>query len=403
MRGLEGFRVEFLQEKKGDWMRNPKENPLIDESLAAESIQGADDATALPSRLSRYSKAHHRAVEMAHYAAERGEVKLSAKLEGCGSHLLFRHYYTVDKVRLHAAYFCKKHLLCPLCAIRRGAKMVKAYMDRLQVILAENPRLKPYLVTLTVKDGGDLRERFNHLFRSVQRLHKCRTGKGQYSEACKADGAVWSYEFKRGKNSGLWHPHVHAVWLCETPPDQEALSAQWKAITGDSHIVDIRPFHEGQDVVEGFLEVFKYAVKFSDLPMDDNWHGYEVLGGKRLIASFGVFRGVEVPEELTDERLDDLPYVEMLFRFVQNVGYSFVGVTPPAEHAQKGKMNFGGSRPTLADTRPYRSLHLRQLQGKYGTGSTLAQPRSMQSQGRNQRPQPDQREGPGEDSGEANP
>jgi hypothetical protein len=383
-------------------MRSPKENPLVDDALAGESSQGADDATALPNRLSRYSKAHHRAVEMAHYAAAHDEVKLSAKLEGCGSRLLFRHYYTVDKVRLHAAYFCKKHLLCPLCAIRRGAKMVKAYMDRLQVILADKPTLKPYLVTLTVKDGEDLAERFKHLSRSVQLLHKARVTPRMYSEACKADGAVWSYEFKRGKNSGLWHPHVHAVWLCETPPDQDALASQWKAITGDSHIVDVRPFHEGQDVVEGFLEVFKYAVKFSDLPLDDNWQGYQTLAGKRLIASFGVFRGVDVPEELTDEGLDDLPYVELMYRFVYGVGYSFVGTAGPNERPEKEKRPTG-PRPALVETRPYRSLHLRQLQGKYGMGSTVDQPKSVQSQGRNRRPQPDQREGPGEDSGAANP
>lgn len=383
-------------------MRSPKENPLNDESLAAESDQGADDATALPSRLSRYSKAHHRAVEMAHYAAAHDEVKISAKLEGCGTHLLFRHYYTVDKVRLHAAYFCKKHLLCPLCAIRRGAKMVKAYMDRLQVILAQNPNLKPYLVTLTVKDGEDLGERFKHLSRSVQMLHKARVTPRMYSEACKADGAVWSYEFKRGQNSGLWHPHVHAVWLCETPPDQEALSQQWKAITKDSFIVDVRPFHEGQDVLNGFLEVFKYAVKFSDLPLADNWHGFQTLAGKRLIASFGSFRGIEVPEELTDEGLDDLPYVEMMYRFIYGVGYSLAGVTTPADKSVQ-QHRPTGQRPALVDPRPYRSIHLRQLQGKYGTGSAVDQPRSMQSQGRNRRPQPDQREGPGEDSGVANP
>lgn len=280
--------------------------------------------------------------------------------------------------------------------------MVKSYMDRLQVVLAQNPNLKPYLVTLTVKDGEDLGERFKHLSRSLQLLHKARVTPRMYSEACKADGAVWSYEFKRGKNSGLWHPHVHAVWLCETPPDQEALSAQWKAITGDSHIVDIRPFHEGQDVVEGFLEVFKYAVKFSDLPLEDNWHGSQILAGKRLIASFGSFRGVEVPEELTDEGLDDLPYVEMMYRFVYGVGYSLAGVTTPAENPAKEKRSTG-QRPALVETQPYRSIHLRQLQGKYGAGSPVDSSRSMQSQGRNRRPQPDQREGPGEDSGVANP
>ena len=150
------------------------------------------------------------------------------------------------------------------------------------------------------------------------------------------------------------------------------------------------------------MEVFKYAVKFSDLPLDDNWQGYQTLAGKRLIASFGVFRGVDVPEELTDEGLDDLPYVELMYRFVYGVGYSFVGTAGPNERPEKEKRPTG-PRPALVETRPYRSLHLRQLQGKYGMGSTVDQPKSVQSQGRNRRPQPDQREGPGEDSGAANP
>ncbi|WP_062794411.1 protein rep [Cupriavidus metallidurans] len=305
-------------------MRPEKENPLIDESLAAESKQGADDAAGLPSRLARYSRAHHRAVEMSNYVTEQGNDKLSRELHHCGSYLLFRDYYTVGKVRLHAAKFCKRHLLCPLCAIRRGAKMVKAYLDRLEVIRQGDPDLKAYLVTLTVKDGEDLRERFEHLHRSVARLHKTRHGQRQHSEACKAEGAVWSYEFKRGKNSGEWHPHMHAVWLCHEAPDAQQLSAEWRDITGDSFIVDVTPFHDQQDVVTGFLEVFKYALKFSDLPLPDAWHGYQVLAGRRLIASFGAFRGIEVPEEMTDEGLDDLPYIEMLYRYVHEVGYSVV-------------------------------------------------------------------------------
>jgi hypothetical protein len=51
--------------------------------------------------------------------------------------------------------------------------------------------------------------------------------------------------------------------------------------------------------VEGFLEVFKYAVKFSDQPPADTWHAYSVLKGKRLLGSAGCFRGVEVPDDST--------------------------------------------------------------------------------------------------------
>lgn len=308
---------------RGNGLDEPNKNPLIDGILADESNQGGDDAAALPGRLNRYSQAHHRACEMAQYADQQGHVKLAYKLKSCGDYLVFRDYFTVSKVRLHAAYFCKKHLLCPFCAIRRGAKMLKAYLDRLQVILSDEPDLKPYLVTFTVKDGEDLLERFDHLQRSLQKLHKYRhLDRGHEVQKCV--GAVWSYEFKRGKGSSLWHPHVHAVWLCREKPDQEKLVQQWQHITGDSFIVDVRPFHDDQSVVGGFLEVFKYAVKFSDLPLEDNFQGFELLTGKRLIAAFGAFRGVQVPEALTDEPLQDLPYVELFYSFRKNAGYTLV-------------------------------------------------------------------------------
>jgi hypothetical protein len=361
------------QRKRGVFLENPKKNPLNVDSLAAETNQGADDAAVMPGRLDRYSKAHHRALAMSDYAMKMADAstsstlgdayaKIAVKLRDCGNYLLFRDYYTVGKVRLHAASFCKKHLLCPFCAIRRGAKMVKAYMQKLAVIKAENPDLKAYLVTLTVKDGPDLAKRFSHLYHSVAKLHKTRTGKGQHSEACKADAAVWSYEFKRGKNSGDWHPHVHAVWLCNEAPDAVQLSAEWKRITGDSFIVDVTPFHDQDDVINGFLEVFKYAVKFSDLPLDDNWEGYKTLSGKRLIASFGLFRGIEIPDDLIDEPLDDLPYVDMLYKFIFGAGYSLTQMNDlPRTKALKRPR---GQVPVM---RSKDSVHLQKLRKKYST------------------------------------
>ena len=77
--------------------------------------------------------------------------------------------------------------------------------------------------------------------------------------------------------------------------------------------------------IDGFLETFKYALKFSDLPLADNWEAFQKLKGKRLINSFGVLRGVEVPEDLTDDDLDeDLPYMLMLYNYRKGSGYNFV-------------------------------------------------------------------------------
>lgn len=314
-------------------MRPEKEKPLSVDSLAAETERGLDDASGLPHRLDRYSKAHHRALHMADYARQKGDVKLSANMEQCGHYMLFRDYFTVGKVRLHAARFCKKHLVCPLCAIRRAAKQVKAYLDRLTVIQSEQEGLQASLVTFTVKNGEDLSERYRHLTGAFRRMQHARRNfladRGPFVELAKIEGAVGSYEFKRGKNSGLWHPHIHMVVLHRTPLDQARLREDWKRFTGDSFMVDVTPFHDQEDPVSGFLEVFKYALKFSDLPLADNWTAFQELAGKRLVFSFGLFWGVQVPDELTDERLDDLPFIEMLFQFHRGAGYSIAKVSEP--------------------------------------------------------------------------
>jgi hypothetical protein len=248
--------------------------------------------------------------------------KLLQRLTSCGDYLVFRHYFTVDKVRLHGASLCMKHLLCPLCAIRRGAKALKAYLDRFEAIKVAQPDLRPFLVTLTVKDGPDLLERFKHLHDSQRELWMQKHRGRVASPLAGIVGAVWSYEVKRGKSSGDWHPHLHMIALAESMPDQAHLSEVWHGITGDSFIVDVRPIDQ-DDPVSGFLEVFKYAVKFSDQPPADTVHCFETLGGKRLLGSAGCFRRVVVPDDLMDdpEGLDGLPFATLFYRYLSG-GYS---------------------------------------------------------------------------------
>ena len=290
-----------------------KENP---DSVAAE-IGVQDGIEALPKRVERYEKAKNSALDIAEYMGTLPKHQAMANtVKGCGNYLLFRHFFTIDTVKLHAASFCRKHLLCPLCAIRRGAKALGAYLDRFEAIKRSNARLGAFLVTLTVKDGPDLRERFKHLHDSQRELWK-RKHRGRGSVLDGVEGAVWSYEIKRGQGSGLWHPHLHMIALAEVMPDAERLSREWHEITGDSFIVDVRPISQ-EDPASGFVEVFKYAVKFSDQEPADTVHAWEVLAGKRLLGSAGCFRGVEIPEDLTDDPGDylGLPYVDLLFRYL---------------------------------------------------------------------------------------
>lgn len=303
-------------------------SPSTAGTLASKTVKGHTVDTH-NQRLRKYETAHYRVKSMSEYIRKNFKgnktyLHLARQIEECGAWLLFRHYYQVDEIRLHMANFCKKHILCPLCAIRRGGKAVEAYMNKLEVILQEHEHLKLYLVTFTIKNREDLGDAYNHLHQAMKTMLQQRRnalkGTRPSIQMNKAEGGVTSYEFKIGENSGLWHPHAHSLWLCSSRPDQQQLSEEWKAITGDSFIVDVRPINP-DDMVSGFLEVFKYAVKFTELPKDKNLDAFLLLKGRRLINPFGLFHGTKIPDTLTDDPIKDEPYIELFYRFMEGQGY----------------------------------------------------------------------------------
>lgn len=310
-----------------------EKNPLISESLATEEIRGSD----LKKRLERYSGAKARSLAMSEYIKSTKHSrysKIAYRLNECGSFLWFKNYFEKGEIRLHSASFCEKSALCPFCAIRRAGKFIKAYMGKLESLRAIYPNLKPYMLTLTVKDGESLSERFLHLrfaikaYMQKRRDYLARESSNRnrpHVELVKALGGVYSIEIKRGKNSNLWHPHVHFVILCDylNEIDSKKLSEEWHEITGDSFIVDCRSFYstDPECVIDGFLEIFKYALKFSDMSLEDNFHAYEILNKQRLVGNFGILRGVDVEESLSDFCPEDEQYFDMFFRYYKNRGY----------------------------------------------------------------------------------
>jgi hypothetical protein len=89
-------------------------------------------------------------------------------------------------------------------------------------------------------------------------------------------------------------------------------------ITGDSFIVDVRPIVG--DPAEGFMEVFKYAVKFSDQPVA-TIHGTPFRRSRETPSWLcWVLRGVEGAGRADRRALDDLPYVELFYRYLHGKG-----------------------------------------------------------------------------------
>ena len=58
-----------------------------------------------------------------------------------------------------------------MCAGIRAARSMNRYIQRIEEIMRQNRKLKPVLITLTVKNGEDLQERFEHLRLILRRFY----------------------------------------------------------------------------------------------------------------------------------------------------------------------------------------------------------------------------------------
>lgn len=324
-----------------------KENPLLSEEVLAD-----DSAEGHIKRLSRYSLAKTRQKQVADRILSRiidpvtGETigdpkgkdgKLHKALEECGSFLLYRHYYELHKYRLLAGCTCKKHLLCALCAIRRAAKCVSIYSEKINQVMAAN-EFDVIMITWTVKNGPDLAERYGHLQTSAQELLQKR--RNALKKNPKTDtlfkhvaGAIYSYEVTVNPESGF-HPHIHMIALVpkgmfktktmtikkrqvKVLPDLWAgLVEDWKSITGDSKIVDVRLIENEGDQMYALVETFKYALKMNEMDVDTQLHCYDILAGRRMMGSMGALFGVKLPDNLNDDLLPgEEKFVDIVYQY----------------------------------------------------------------------------------------
>ena len=306
-------------------LRPEKETPCPSVPASEKGTRGG--SSDLLRRLSRYGSAKAHTVNI---ATELGRDRLKAmginyptRILECGDWLKFRDYYTGPGVKLHGANFCKQHLVCTLCAIRRASRMMASYVERFQVIKEKCPSLNPYLATLTVRNSHDLRQVLEHLLASLKILHERRTRRNTRTIMSMIFGGVYAVELTHDHATG-WHPHVHAIWLAEEEPNTYALRSEWEKITGDSFMCDVRPIVADGDLpadidphTKGFAECFKYAMKPTELGAERIEKAFPILAGRRLVGSFGLFRGVPAPDDLSDDTtgLQDLPYFEFFARY----------------------------------------------------------------------------------------
>lgn len=175
---------------------------------------------------------------------------------------------------------CKDRWCVP-CQIRRRTTIKENLREALK---GQGTRM----LTLTTKHGPEpLRDQITRIvgcFRALRRRHF-------WLE--RVTGGAFSIEVKYNHDRGEWHPHIHAL-ITGSYVDQGVLSRAWKKITGDSYIVDIRRVDADQAI--------DYVTKYVTKPVDASVlavdhvldEAIEATRGIRLVATFGILRGVRL-------------------------------------------------------------------------------------------------------------
>lgn len=204
------------------------------------------------------------------------------RFANCGSQLWLR----VDRVHRCIGIACNtcKDRLCGPCGAARAQRLVEA-------IVNAKPNAVMRFVTLTLKPShATLAAQLDRLYDSFNKLRR-RDFWGTYVE-----GGVAMVEVKIGKNSGLWHPHLHILVEGDFIPQRD-LSREWLEVTGDSSIVDVRR-------VENAGHAAAYTVKYGSKGCDSSVYNapskldefVTAIKGRRFAFTFGTWRGIKLAD-----------------------------------------------------------------------------------------------------------
>jgi hypothetical protein len=242
------------------------------------------------------------------------------KLKECSSIIEWRQYN--EKWELHSANFCRQPDGCPICAKRLQRNRVRRFKD--PIIDAAKHFKFSYYLTFTVHNEPSLRTALNDLYDGLKRFRRMgqRRSGGSRSpgEWSKVQAGIISIETKRGENSGLWHPHAHALIFTNEKIDYRAnreiefngkkikaskLSTDWnKATLGKSVNIDCRPIFPKMVIIEGkkhfkdvwsqSLEILKYNSKILNSAGKANAADIAAIlcagYAKRKFNTYGAFR-----------------------------------------------------------------------------------------------------------------
>lgn len=167
---------------------------------------------------------------------------------------------------------------CPVCC-RIAARRVK---ERLSAALHERTLSKWRLITLTVPAvDQDLKTQLRSLIASFKALRKTPNWKKYVT------GGYSVLEVTYNEKTDRWHPHLHVTAGGLFYPWKE-LRDDWKAVTGNATVTDIRPIKSTAAAVKYLTSYLgKLTGITRDCPIERLNEYYRATHGVRFLICFG--------------------------------------------------------------------------------------------------------------------
>ncbi len=171
---------------------------------------------------------------------------------------------------------------CPMCSATRRwflTQQVKSWLKDVR---------QPKFLTLTLAhDDIRLEHQIDFLYTCFKKYRNLKLLKNHIR------GGVWFFQIHRSKRDKLWHPHLHCVidspWI-----DKYKLSADWKHVTRDSEIINIKEVKHPDKMAE---YVARYAARpslLSSLDVPGRHELLQTLHGRRLVGTWGNARTISL-------------------------------------------------------------------------------------------------------------
>ena len=287
-------RLTLLEKLPVEWGRELTTRDEIEKNLAAY-------ATLSETTKENLAERKHATDRIASLWGKAGEPKKQTSMESCGSLVTYEHYVSddnpdKDRWSLTHGVFCNLRT-CPMCNWRRSVRnrlrlqavVIEAFKRNREEHPDRNDKQhyrNPLFLTVTIPsvDGKNLKTAVHNLLRTWKKMTKNPSRTPLWR-----DGLVgyWrSLEITRNPKTGLYHPHLHVLFLATTAyyvdPSQpkhhstlyrthEAWAGAWtqayNKVTSGSEtklIVDARAV-QGEELEKAVAEVTKYVTKDDSL------------------------------------------------------------------------------------------------------------------------------------------